>query len=60
MLKQDIFGALDNVVCSTEAGSKVLISSIEQIIYNIAQLDWASWAQYAQQQIRDRLVQPEE
>lgn len=36
MLKQDIFGALDNVVHLTDAGSKVIVSSIENIIYNIA------------------------
>lgn len=46
MLKQDIFGALDNVVHMTDASSKVIISSVENIIYNIAQLDFASWAQY--------------
>lgn len=44
MLKQDIFGALDNVVHLTDPQSKVIISSIENIIYNIAQLDYASWA----------------
>ena len=48
MLKTDIFGALDNVVHLTDAGSKVIVSSIENIIYNIAQLDYTSWAQYAQ------------
>lgn len=49
MLKQDIFGALDNVVHLTDAKSKVIVSSIENIIYNIAQLDYASWAPYAHQ-----------
>ena len=60
MLKQDIFGALDNVVHLTDPQSKVIISSIENIIYNIAQLDYASWAQYAQQQIGERLTQSDE
>lgn len=38
MLKRDIFGALDNVVGmgSEDPKSKVLLSSIENIIYNIA------------------------
>ena len=35
-LKQDIFGALDNVVHLNDAQSKVIVSSIENIIYNIA------------------------
>ncbi len=48
MLKQDIFGALDNVVHMTDPASKVIVSSIENIIYNIAQLDYTSWASYAQ------------
>ena len=60
MLKRDIFGALDNVVHLDDPKSKVLISSLENIIYNIAQLDYASWAQYAQQQIHERLTQGEE
>ena len=60
MLKQDIFGALDNVVHLTDPASKVIISSIENIIYNIAQLDFASWAQYAIQQISERLTQADE
>ena len=47
MLKTDIFGALDNVVHLTDPGSKVIISSIENIIYNIAQMDFAAWADYA-------------
>jgi hypothetical protein len=44
MLKQNIFGALDNVVHMTDPGSKVIVSSIENIIYNIAQLDYTAWA----------------
>jgi len=59
-LKQEIFGALDNVVHLTDAHNKVIISSIENIIYNIAQLEYASWAAYAQQQILQRLTQPDE
>ena len=47
MLKQEIFSALDNVVDQTETKGKVLIASMENIIYNIAQVDYASWSQYA-------------
>ena len=47
MLKQDVFAALDNVVHLTDPGSKVIVSSIENIVYNIAQLDFAAWAPYA-------------
>ena len=38
----------------------MIISSIENIIYNIAQLDYASWSQYAEQQIHDRLTSNDE
>lgn len=57
MLKQEIFSALDNVVDQTEPKGKVLISSVENIIQNIAELDYPTWSQYAQQQIHDRLTQ---
>lgn len=60
MLKQDIFGALDNVVHLGDTKSKVIVSSIENIIYNIAQLDYASWAPYAHQQIQERLLSNDE
>lgn len=60
MLKQEIFGALDNVVHLTDPASKVIISSIENMIYNIAQLDFSSWAQYATEQISQRLTQSDE
>ena len=60
MLKQDVFAALDNVVHLNDAKSKVIVSSIENIIYNIAQLDYAGWAQYAQQQIGERLSSNDE
>lgn len=36
------------------------MSSIENIIYNIAQLDYPSWSQYAEQQIYDRLTSNDE
>lgn len=60
MLKQDIFGALDNVVHLTDPASKVIISSIENIIYNIAQMDFGNWAAYATEQISQRLTQGDE
>ena len=60
MLKQEIFGALDNVVHLTDPASKVIISSIENMIYNIAQLDFSRWAQYATEQISQRLTQSDE
>jgi hypothetical protein len=60
VLKQDIFGALDNVVHLTDQRSKVIISSLENIIYNIAQLDFASWSQYAIQQVGQRLQSNDE
>ena len=60
MLKQDIFSALDNVVGQTDPKGKVLISSLENIIQNIAELDYPTWSQYAQQQIHDRLTQGDE
>ena len=45
MLKTEIFGALDSVVnMVNHPGGKVLVSSLENIIWNIAQLDYASWA----------------
>ena len=44
----NIFEAMDNVVHLTDAASKVIISSIENIIYNIAQTDYATWNQTAQ------------
>ena len=43
----NIFEAMDNVVHLTDAGSKVIISSIENIVYNIAQTDYAVWQQTA-------------
>ena len=42
---QNIFEAMDNVVHLTDATSKVIISSIENIIYNIAQTDYEVWKQ---------------
>jgi len=44
----------------TDAGSKVIVSSIENIIYNIAQLDWQQWAQYANEQMHQRLTSNDE
>jgi len=60
MLKSEIFGALDNVVHLTDSSSKVIVSSIENIIYNIAQMDFNNWAQYATEQITQRLTQEDE
>ena len=60
MLKQEIFGALDNVVHLTDAASKVIISSLENIIYNIAQMDFQAWAPYATEQITQRLAQSDD
>ena len=46
-LMANIFEAMDNVVHLTDASSKVIISSIENITYNIAQTDYATWSQTA-------------
>ena len=43
-LKAHIFEAMDSVVHLTDAGSKMIISSMENIIYNIAQTDYATWS----------------
>jgi len=50
-LQAEIFGALDNVVHLTDARSKVIVSSIENMIYNMAQMDFAQWWPTASQQI---------
>ena len=42
-LKSNIFDALDSVVHLEDQKGKVVISSIENIIYNIAQLEYATW-----------------
>lgn len=44
----------------TDQSSKVIISSVENIIYNIAQLDFASWTQYVIEQISQRLTSNDE
>ena len=42
-LKSNIIDALDSVIDSDDPQSKVVISSIENIIYNIAQLEYDTW-----------------
>ena len=59
-LMASIFDALDNVVHLTDAGSKVIISSIENIIYNVAQTDWPAWQQTAQGEVHKRLTANDE
>ena len=39
-LMQNVFDSLDNVVHFTEGENKLIVSSIENIIYNIAQTDF--------------------
>jgi hypothetical protein len=45
--KQNIFLALDSVVRvagqPSDSSNKTIVSSIENIIYNIAQCDYSSW-----------------
>ena len=47
-LKSNILSALDSVVRvddnQTDPSNKVIISCIENIIYNIAQLDYVNWS----------------
>jgi hypothetical protein len=49
-LKQHIFGSLDEVL-----HDKLLVSSIENVIYNIAQCDYSTWTQILGQNILSRL-----
>jgi hypothetical protein len=37
---QNVFDSLDNVVHFTDGENKLIVSSIENIIYNIAQTDF--------------------
>ena len=39
-LMQNVFDSLDSVIHITEGENKVIVSSIENIIYNIAQTDF--------------------
>lgn len=50
-----MFGALDTVASLSDPASKVIISSLENIIYNIAQTDYNSWSQHAVQECQQRL-----
>lgn len=40
---QNVFDSLDSVIHITEGENKVIVSSIENIIYNIAQTDFELW-----------------
>ena len=55
-LMANIFAAMDNVVWNTAPENKIIISSIENIIQNIAELDFARWAQLAQNEVGQRLT----
>ena len=60
-LKTNIFDALDSVVHMDDKKGKVVVSSIENIIYNIAQLEYATWGpSVAQQAIHQRLTSNDE
>ena len=47
-LKNNILSALDSVVrvddIQPDSSNKVILSCLENIIYNIAQLDYANWS----------------
>ena len=59
-LKQNIFQALDAVVHLTDHASKVIVSSIENMIYNVAQCDFEDWGAFAQKEIYNRLTSNDE
>ena len=40
-LKMNVFTAMDALI--TNGAAKVLVSSLEHIIYNMAQVDYLSW-----------------
>ena len=48
---QNVFSSLDSVVHHTEGENKVVLSSIENIIYNIAQTDFEQWQNIAYNEI---------
>ena len=53
---QHVLDSLDSVVHHTEGENKVILSSIENIIYNIAQTDYEQWSSIACNAIHQRLT----
>lgn len=53
-LKSNIFAAMDSVCATTD---KVIISQIEHIIYNMAQVDYQGWHQRQPGQAASQLHQ---
>lgn len=59
MLMEHVFAAMDSAVATGGHKGKVVISSLENVIYNIAQTNFADWSAYAVAQIEQRLSQGE-
>ena len=53
---QHVLDSLDSVVHHTDGENKVILSSIENIIYNIAQTDYEQWSSIACNAIHQRLT----
>ena len=57
---ENVFDSLDNVVHFTDGENKLIVSSIENIIYNIAQTDFEQWQTIVFTAIQQRLTQSNE